>query len=240
MAKSKNGSKLPNLRSQVLTGSPLLSDPIPTEEVGYCRVSDGRDQDPEFQIALMRKRGIPEANIFVDRTSGRNMARPGLDKALMLMEQRAGWTLVVWKLDRLGRNTLGLIELAQQFRENDWNLISLTEPIDTRTPFGKFFFTTLAGFTQLESDTTAERTRAGMARLRELGVPLGRRSTITRKQFREMERMLLHEPKMTIKEIGKEFKVSASCVNHHFPSWRSKTDGQRLTWRKKNPLPDWE
>jgi len=220
---------------------PELADAIPAEEVGYCRVSDGRDQDPDFQVALMLKRGIPKANIFVESQSGRSIDnRPQLKKALMLMAERKGWTLVIWKLDRLGRNALDLIQLAQEFVKNEWNLVSLTEQLDTRTAFGRLYFTILAGLAQFESDTTGERTRAGMARRKELGVVIGRRSQITAEQFEEMENLLLKRPTMPIKDIGKRFKVSGSTVNKYFPRWRSKTHRERLAWRREHPLPAWD
>lgn len=227
------------LKDKKLPVLPLeLGEVIPAEEVAYCRVSEGRDQDPDFQIALMRKRGIQEDNIFVESKSGRKMGnRPQLRLALMLMKGRPGWTLVIWKLDRLGRNALELIQMAATFVKNDWNLVSLTENLDTKTPFGKFYFTVLAGLAQLESDTTAERTAAGMARRKELGVPLGRKSRIGRKKFKRMEWLLLNRPRMTIPEIGKEFKLSGSTINHHFPGWRGKTHAERRAWRKLHPLP---
>ncbi len=234
MARLVNGKKMP-------VPVPELGEPIPAEEVGYCRVSDERDQDPAFQIALMLKRGIPKANIFIEHESGRRMSnRPELKKALMLMAERVGWTLVVWKLDRLGRNTLELLQLAAEFTENRWNLVSITENLDTRTPLGQFYFTILAGLAKFESDTTSERTKAGMARLRELGVPLGRRSQLTTEQFREIERLLLKEPTRTIADIAEEFDVSASTVGHHFPGWRSKTHKQRQAHRREYPLPAWD
>ena len=99
-----------------------LSEPTPAEEVGYARVSDADDQNPDFQIQLLRERGIPDANIFVDFQSGRTMNRPRLELALKLMTGRPGWTLVVYKLDRLGRNTAGLVELMHKFEKNEWNL----------------------------------------------------------------------------------------------------------------------
>lgn len=213
-----------------------LGDPLPDEEVAYCRVST-EDQDPAFQIALMRKRGIPEDNIFIDHgASGRTMNRPQLNLALKLMAGRPGWTLVVWKLDRLGRDALGLISLAKDFLDNGWNLVSITEQIDTRTPIGRFYFVVLAGLAQLESDMTSERTRAGMAHVREQGGALGRNSKLSAKEWAQVERRLLKSP-LTIPAIAAEFDISKSGVNNHFPGWRGKSPAQRKTWRSKHPLP---
>ena len=211
-----------------------LGEAVPAEEVAYCRVSTGRDQDPDFQIALMKKRGIPDDNIFVETKSGRSMNRNQFKLAKMML--RPGWTLVVWKLDRLGRNALGLMQLAAEFQENGWNLVSLTEQLDSRTPFGKFYFAMLASLAELESNMTAERTAAGMARKRELGMVLGRRTRIKPDDFETIEKLLLAD-KLTIPEIGKRFKLSGSTVNHHFPGWRSKSKSERLAWRRVHPLP---
>lgn len=213
-----------------------LGEPVPAEEVGYARVSDADDQDPDFQIALLKKRGIPDENIFVDRASGRSMARPRLKTALMLMEGRPGWTLVVYKLDRLGRNTLGLMQLAEEFRQKGWNLVSLTEQFDTRTPMGKAFFGMMAVLAQLESDHISERTKAGVARRREKGFLVGRKSKLSLKQFERMEKMLL-ETTTKVHDIAERFKVSDSFVQKHFPGWRSKTVKEREAWRRAHPFP---
>jgi DNA invertase Pin-like site-specific DNA recombinase len=221
-----------------------LGAPTPAEEVFYWRVSTGRDQDPDFQIALAKKRGIQEGNIFGDVMSGRKTKRPGLELALKLMTGRPGWTLVIWKLDRLGRDTEELMRLSRVFRENDWNLVSMTEGIDTKTPMGKAFYGMLAVFAQFESDTTAERSKAGMMRRKELGFNIGRKTQITKAQFAEIERRLI-KTKEPIPDIAKRIKIkgksiSPSTINHHFPGWRGKLVKERVAWRKLHPLPESE
>ena len=116
-----------------------LAVPTPAEEVGYWRVSTGRDQTPDMQIAALKRRGIPDDNIFGDIASGRKAKRPGLELALKLMAGRPGWTLVFWKLDRLGRDRDELFRLDKEFKQEGWNMVSLTESIDTRTPMGSAF-----------------------------------------------------------------------------------------------------
>ena len=218
-----------------------LGDPTPAEEVFYWRVSTGRDQDPDFQIALAKKRGIPDENIFGDIMSGKKTKRRGLELALKLMTGRPGWTLVFWKLDRLGRDNAELLRLAKEFQANDWNMVSMTEGIDTKTPMGKAFYGMLAVFAQFESDTTAERSKAGMDRRRELGLNMGRLTEIRPVQFREIERQLL-KTKEPIPAIAKRIKIkkkaiSPSTINHHFPGWRGKTAKERKAWRRLHPLP---
>ena len=213
-----------------------LGKPTPAEEVGYARVSDADDQDPDFQIALLKDRGIPDDNIFVDKASGRSMSRPRLKKALMLMEGRPGWTLVVYKLDRLGRNLKGLIELAEWFDEHKLNLVSLTEQIDTRTPIGRCFFAIMAAIGQLESDLIAERTRAGMARAKQRGAPIGRQPKFTMATMKQIQETLEREPWRTLVDIGEQYDCSPEFLRKHWPAWRRKSPDERREYRRTNPL----
>lgn len=213
-----------------------LSSPVPAEEVGYARVSDADDQDPDFQIQLLRERGIPDANIFVDFQSGRTMNRPRLDLALKLMAGRPGWTLVVYKLDRLGRNTAGLVELMHKFEKNEWNLVSLTEQLDTRTAMGRMIFTLMAAFAQLESDLISERTKAGIARRKQKGLQVGRMPKLTLEQLEGVEKALLRDATKSIKDIAKDYSVSPSLINKWFPGWRNKTEDERDEHRRCFPL----
>lgn len=211
----------------------------PPEEVGYWRVSTGRDQSPDMQIAAFKRRGIPDDNIFGDVASGRRAKRKGLEYALKLMEGRPGWALVVWKLDRLGRDTMELYRQAKELEDAGQNLISITESIDTRTAMGKAFFGMLAVFAQFESDTTKERTRAGMVRAKEKGSQVGRKTKFTAKQFDQMERLIL-SPRgkpLSLGRIAHRFRCSVGAIHLHFPGWRGKTKAERKAWRRANPLP---
>lgn len=223
-------------KKQSLVPAEAMDEPVPAEEVGYARVSTA-DQDPDFQVALLKKRGIPDDNIFVDVGSGSKMNRRNLGNALRLMAGRPGWTLVVWKLDRLGRGVKGLVDLMDTFRDEGWNLVSLTEQIDTRTPFGKFYLHMLACLAQLERDMTVERTRAGLARKKEQGVKLGRATRLKPAQFRDIEHRLL-ETKESKAKIAGRHKISVPLIDYHFPGWRSKKAKDRAAWRKLHPLPE--
>lgn len=212
-------------------------NPYDDEEIGYWRVSTGRDQDPAYQIDMLRRHGVPEANIFGDIGSGANTKRKKFEFVLKMLAGRPGWTLVVWKIDRLGRDAAELYQLMNRFQKEEWNLVSLTEGIDTSTPMGRAFFGMLAVFAQFERDTIKERTRAGMKHLKESGVELGRVTNITPAQFKDMERRLLAKDGETIKQIADSHKVSTSTVNHHFPKWRSLSADQRRRHRAAHPLP---
>jgi len=216
-----------------------LAPATPAEEVGYWRVSTGRDQSPDMQIAAFKRRGIPDDNTFGDVKSGRKAKRPGLESALKLMAGRPGWTLVFWKLDRLGRDRDELFRLDKLFKEEGWNMVSLTESIDTRTPMGQAFFGMLAVFAQFESDTTKERTAAGMARAKENGSQVGRNSKLNPEQWAQIEKLLL-SPRgkpLSIGRIAHRFRISSSAINLYFLGWRTKTAAQRKAFRKAHPLP---
>ena len=214
-----------------------VAPPIPSEEIGYWRVSTGRDQIPDMQIDALKRRGIADENIFGDIASGRKAKRPGLEMALKSMRQ--GDALVVWKLDRLGRDTMELLRLSKEFEAEGQNLVSMTEMIDTRTAMGRAFFGMLAVFAQFESDTTAERSRAGMAQARRNGSQVGAPSKLSIKQFAQMEKLILSKRAKTISlnAIARRFRVSVALINLRFPSWRGKTMAQRKKWRRLNPLP---
>ena len=214
-----------------------VAPPAPADEIGYWRVSTGRDQTPDMQIALMRRRGIIEGNIYGDIASGRKARRPNLIMAIKAM--RPGGTLVVWKLDRLGRDTMELYRIAKEFEAEGQNIVSMTEAIDTRTAMGRAFFGMLAVFAQFESDTTKERTAAGMARAKENGSQVGAKSVLTAKQWEQMEKLILspRAHKLSLGRIAGRFRVSTALVNLRFPAWRRKTARERKLWRAENPLP---
>lgn len=216
-----------------------VAPPTPAEEVFYWRVSTGRDQSPDMQIAAAKRRGIPDDNIFGDIASGRKAKRPQLEQALKLMCGRPGWTLVVWKLDRLGRDTMELLRLSKEFEAEQQNLVSVTEAIDTRTAMGRAFFGMLAVFAQFESDTTSERSRAGMAQAKRNGSQVGAPAKFTAKKWDQMEKLIL-SPRahtLSLNTIAHRFRVSVGLVNLRFPGWRGKTAAQRKSWRRQNPLP---
>lgn len=139
--------------------------------IGYARVSTA-EQSAELQTKALREAGCDR--IFTDQgVSGTKASRPELDK--MLDHLRKGDELVIWKLDRLGRNTKNLLELVEQLEAKGVTFRSLTEGITTTGPMGKAMLTIMSAFAQLERDTLAERTRAGMAVAAANGRKAGRR-----------------------------------------------------------------
>lgn len=144
----------------------------------YARVST-QDQNLDQQTAPCIencKRNGWSYEVFQEKISGAKDTRPQLD--VMLQRVRAGefGAVMVWKLDRLGRSTIHLIQLVEEFRNRGVQFIALTQGIDTSSAQGKFFLTVLAAFAELERELIKERTKARIERLKKEGKKLGRPS----------------------------------------------------------------
>lgn len=139
--------------------------------LGYARVST-RDQNLDLQLDALRKAGVDDANIFVEKVSGKLKERPELDRMLAML--RPGDTVVCWKLARLGRSHAHLISLAEQFRERNINMVFLLNGIDTRTAMGRFFFAVMAAFAEMERENIVENTIAGQQAAKARGKHIGR------------------------------------------------------------------
>lgn len=133
---------------------------------GYWRVST-EDQNPEMQIEAMVKAGVPRDRIRGDRMTGTTMKRPELDSALRITRDQD--VLVVWKLDRLGRSLIGVLDIMKSLGENEIGLISLTEPYDTTNHMGRAMVQMTMVFAEMERNLIAERTKAGIGRKMEAG-----------------------------------------------------------------------
>ncbi len=162
--------------------------------IGYARVSTD-DQHLDLQIAALEKASCDR--IYSDHGfSGAKFKRPGLERALRSM--KAGDTLVVWRLDRLGRSVGRLIELTDRLTKKGIHFVSLMDTIDTTTPMGSFYFHVLAALAELERKVIAERTRAGIAAAKARGRPHGRRRAMTDEQCREAQRLLKELPREAV------------------------------------------
>lgn len=154
----------------------MTLDDKPITLFGYARVST-EDQRLDMQIDALVKYGVERDRILTDQASGGSIAgRPGFKNAIKAMRPGAG--LVVWKLDRLGRNLSELIQTADLIRKREAQLFSITEKIETDTASGKLMFHMIGMFAQLERDMIAERTRAGLAARKARGQSLGRKAVI--------------------------------------------------------------
>lgn len=140
---------------------------------GYARVSTD-DQDLALQKRALEAYGVDF--IFSENKSGKTMNRPGLKRAIKIM--RPGDVLVVWKLDRLGRNLMGVLEMVEMLASTHIELVSLTEKFDTTSPMGKAFMQIALVFAELERNMISERTKAGIAASRAQGRTFGRAHSI--------------------------------------------------------------
>src|SRR6187397_2709116 len=132
--------------------------------ISYARVST-EDQTLALQQDALQQAGCER--IFTDTASGSRVDRPGLEEAIEYV--RPGDTLVVWKLDRLGRSLPHLIDTIRQLQERGVGFKSLTEQIDTTTSGGKLIFHVFAALAEFERDVIRERTHAGLAAARARG-----------------------------------------------------------------------
>jgi len=173
--------------------------------IGYARVSRA-DQDPQLQIDALKRAGC--AKIFVDHMTGSQMDRPQLSAALDYL--RPDDTLVLWKMDRLGRNTRGVLELVEDLTRRGVGLRSLTEELDTSGPMGKAILTVMLAFGALERDVLIERTRAGLDAARARG-RVGGRPTVVSSDKLEAARSLIRSG-VSVTAAARAVHVSRSSL----------------------------
>ncbi|NUJ08494.1 recombinase family protein [Bacillus paranthracis] len=162
--------------------------------VGYARISTDK-QVTDLQEDALKKYGCDK--IYIEEASGKKKDRPVL--AEMIKRLKEGDTVVVWKLDRISRNTKHLIELAEIFKEKGVHFVSIMDKIDTDSPMGIFYFTMLAALAQLEADIISERVKEGLKASRSRG-RFGGRKAKDPKQVKLALKMY-HDGKYTIAEI---------------------------------------
>ena len=170
--------------------------------IGYARVST-TDQTLDLQLDALKKAGCTQT--FTDTVSGGTTERPGLAETFSHL--RDGDTLVVWRLDRLGRSLKHLIETITKLHSQGIDFKSTTEQIDTTTSGGKLIFHVFGALAEFERDIIRERTQAGLAAARTRGRQGGRRKTLTLKQIAMVQK--LYADKTTpIRDICKSFNIS--------------------------------
>jgi len=191
--------------------------------IGYARVST-QDQNLDLQVEALNKIGCEK--IFEEIVSGIKTDRQNLNEALSYL--RPGDSLVVWRLDRLGRTLKQLIELINTLKERGIGFMSITEAIDTTTPTGQFFFHITAAFAELERDLIRERTKAGLASARARGRKGGRPKAIDSEAF-QMALILYNEKKTTVANISKQFNISKRTFYRYLEDYRKKNMGNGLS-----------
>src|SRR5438270_4316328 len=174
--------------------------------IGYARVSTD-DQNLDLQRDALQKAGCEQ--IYTDQVSGTKAIRPGLTAALSHL--REGDTLVVWRLDRLGRSLRHLIDTVTTLAERGIGFKSLTETIDTTTSGGKLVFNIFASLAEFEREIIRERTRAGLEAARSRGRNGGPKHKLTPKQV-EIVRQLYADKSHSLQEICDTFGISRTTL----------------------------
>jgi DNA invertase Pin-like site-specific DNA recombinase len=184
--------------------------------IGYMRVSkaDG-SQVLDLQRDALLAAGMSEWHLYSDTASGRKDDRPGL--AACLQALREGDTLVVWKLDRLGRSLRHLVNVVHDLTSRGVGLRVLTgqgAAIDTTTPAGKLVFGIFASLAEFERDLISERTRAGLASARARGRKGGRRPKLTPAKLR-LAVAAMGRPETNVGDLCRELGVTRSTLYRH-------------------------
>lgn len=175
---------------------------------GYARISTD-DQNTALQVAALKKAGVRTPQLFEDKgITGATIKRPALASCLKML--RAGDTLFVWKLDRLGRSLRDLIAILDDLRARGIRFHSLTEAIDTETPTGRAMWQMIGILAELERSLIMERTRAGMKAARARGIRPGPKPKLTRQQIEHARK--LWEGGTPPPEIAALMRVSRATI----------------------------
>jgi len=207
-----------------------LRDRAPTHLIGYMRVSkaDG-SQVLDLQRDALLAAGVNERHLYSDTASGKQDDRPGL--AACLQALREGDTLVVWKLDRLGRSLRHLVNVVHDLTSRIIGVKVLTgqgAAIDTTTPAGKLVFGIFASLAEFERDLISERTRAGLASARARGRKGGRRPKMTPAKLR-LAMAAMGKPGTNVGDLCGELGITRSTLYRHVsPTGELRGDGPRL------------
>ncbi len=174
--------------------------------IGYARVST-QDQELQLQLDALEKAGCSKNKIFLDKISGSKAQRPGLDECLA--ELNTGDTLIVWRLDRLGRSMNHLVLLIENLRQKGIGFKSICEgSIDTTTASGELIFNIFSSLAQFERRLIQERTRAGLEAARSRG-RMGGRNKIENTNPKVLTAKKMHKNHgMSIEDICTTLKIS--------------------------------
>ena len=174
--------------------------------IGYARVST-QEQNLELQTDELTRAGCER--IFKDRISGASTERPDWEKAKSIL--RKGDTLIVWRLDRLGRSLKHLIETITELDERAIGFKSLRENIDTTTTGGRLVFHIFGALAEFERDLIRDRTNAGLAAARARGRVGGRPRKLDPQKL-DYARYLMKDPKRSMTSIARELEVGRSTL----------------------------
>ena len=174
--------------------------------IGYARVST-HDQIIDLQRDALKAAGC--ARVFVDHgINGATTRRRGLDRAMAAL--KSGDTLVVWKLDRLGRSLAHLVQIIAELGERGVSFRSLSDPINTENAGGRLVLHIMAALAEFERSLNSERTRAGLAAAKRRGRKLGRKPILTSKQIAQVRRLI--QSGQSPAKVAVRFSVARSTL----------------------------
>jgi DNA invertase Pin-like site-specific DNA recombinase len=193
--------------------------------IGYARVSTG-EQDASLQVDALKSSGCEK--IFTDAASGADDDRSGLKD--LLSHLRGGDTLVVWRLDRLGRSLKQLIEVVAALNTKGIAFLSLTESIDTRNAGGRLIFHVFGALAEFEREVIRSRTRAGLAAARARGRHGGRPRLMDERTI-AAARAMLADPDARITDVCRTLGVSRATLYRYLqkPAGHHPTAGSTLS-----------
>lgn len=174
--------------------------------IGYARVSTDQ-QSLDLQIDALTQAGCTK--IFTDKVSGAKSDRPGLTSALEFL--RPNDSLVIWRLDRLGRSLKDLIQIAEELKESQIGLVSLQESINTQTAGGQLIFHLFGALAEFERNLIRERVSAGLESSRKRGIKGGRRYALPESK-QELVAKTYHSQAYSMQEIADMFSISIPTV----------------------------
>ena len=177
------------------------------QEIGYARVSK-TEQHLALQLDALKKRGV--VRVFTDKQTGIRFDRKAFLAAMEYLNE--GDTLVVWKLDRLGRSLQQLIETLEKLKKRNIHLVSLTEDVNTSTPTGMLFFQLIAMLAEFEHNLISERTKAGLDAARARGRTGGRPKLKTDDIKIAIAKQLHASNSTKVKEICHTLHISKSTL----------------------------
>jgi DNA invertase Pin-like site-specific DNA recombinase len=198
--------------------------------IGYMRVSkaDG-SQTTDLQRDALIAVGVAADYIYEDKASGKRDARPGLDAALKAL--RKDDTLVVWKLDRLGRDLRHLVNTVHDLAERGVGFKVLSghgASIDTTTPAGKLVFGIFAALAEFERELISERTKAGLASARARGKTGGAPYKMTAAKLR-LAMAAMGQPETKVRDLCSELGITRQTLYRHVaPDGSLRDDGKKL------------
>jgi DNA invertase Pin-like site-specific DNA recombinase len=178
-------------------------------EIGYARVST-QEQNLDLQMDAFSKAGIKK--IFTDKVSGVKSEKPSLNELLKFA--RSGDTIVVWRLDRLGRTTVQLIQFIEDLSKQGINLRSLTEPIDTSTATGTMIVQIFCVLAEHERNVLRERTKAGLTAARARGRTGGRPTGLVPKyeNIKDLVKTSYNTKTATIEQIMNAYNIGSKST----------------------------